>query len=173
MDSDIFSLGETHLVPGETIVFENFSGHFASSGKYRGTAVYTKMTMCNEPCSVVTQNYSAIQVKTIAFDLIFMYLSKDFDHDSLFGHVDDWVDKDKPTAVIGDVNWDFSQETKMKKSMKIRGFSQQIQKATYDDGTLIDHVYVNEPMNNLGIFTEQEAAYFTDHDIVTLFIAKK
>ena len=173
MDSDIFSLGETHLIPGETIAFEKFSEHFASSGQYRGTAVYTKMALCNQPCSVVSQNYSAIQVKTIAFDLIFMYLSKDFDHDSLFRNVDNWIEKDKPTAVIGDVNWDFSRDTRMKKSMKVRGFSQQIQKATYDDGTLIDHVYVNEPMIDQGIFTEQEAAYFTDHDIVTLFIAKK
>lgn len=54
-----------------------------------------------------------------------------------------------------------------------RGFSQLIQKATYDDGTLIDHIYVNQVMSELGSIAEQEAAYYSDHDIVTLFIAKK
>ena len=57
--------------------------------------------------------------------------------------------------------------------MRERGFSQLIQKPTYDDGTLIDHIYVNQALSELGSITEQTAAYYSDHDIVTLLIAKK
>ena len=61
----------------------------------------------------------------------------------------------------------------MKIFMTERGFFQQIQKPTFERGTLIDHVYVNQALIDLGMFTEQEAAYYTDHDIVTLFITKQ
>ena len=33
LDSDIFSLGETHLIPGETVHFPEYTGHYASSGR--------------------------------------------------------------------------------------------------------------------------------------------
>ena len=173
LDSDIFSLGETHLMPGETVNFPGYIGHYASSGQWRGTVVYSKMTLCAQSSIVITENYTAILTKTIEFDIIFLYLSKSFDQDSFLTQIDSWVDNAKPTAVIGDVNWDFSNNTVMKKFMRERGFSQLIQKPTYDDGTLIDHIYVNQVMSELGSIAEQEAAYYSDHDIVTLFIAKK
>jgi hypothetical protein len=173
MDSDIFSLGETHLMQDEIITFNGYSGHFASSGQWRGTAVYTKINLCDQPHTIVSENYSAIFIKTNEFDIIFLYLSKGFDQNSLFKQFDDWIDKAKPTAIIGDVNWNFSENTKMKNFLNVRGFSQLIEKPTYDDGTLIDHIYVNQSLSELGVVTEQEAAYYSDHDIVTLLIAKK
>ena len=62
---------------------------------------------------------------------------------------------------------------KLKKWHKLCANSISIQKPTFDKGTLIDHIYVNQALIDLGVFTEQEAAYYTDHDIVTLFIAKQ
>ena len=173
MDSDILCFGETHLMPEEEVNFNEYAGHFASTGKWRGTAAYVKMTLVHQSFEAVSENYSAILIKKAEFDTIFVYLSKGFDQDSLFKQIDDWTNRAKPTAIIGDVNWDFSQNTKMKKFMTDAGFSQQIQKPTFDGGTLIDHVYVNQALVNLGMFTEQETAYYTDHDIVTLFIANK
>ena len=41
---------------------------------------------------------------------------------------------------------------------------------TYDDGTLIDHVYVNQSLSDMKVFIQQNAAYYTDHDIVSLCI---
>jgi hypothetical protein len=172
MDSDILSFGETHLMPEEEVNFNEYSGHFASTGKWRGTAAYVKSTLIHQSFEAVSENYSAILIKTAEFDIIFLYLSKGFDQDSLFKQMDHWINNTKPTAIIGDVNWDFSEDTNMKNFMTQRGFFQQIQRPTFDKGTLIDHVYVNQALINLGMFTEQEAAYYTDHDIVTLFIAK-
>ena len=113
LDSDIFSLGETHLMPGETVNFPGYIGHYASSGQWRGTVVYSKMTLCAQSSIVITENYTAILTKTIEFDIIFLYLSKSFDQDSFLTQIDSWVDNAKPTAVIGDVNWDFSKNTVM------------------------------------------------------------
>ena len=55
--------------------------------------------------------------------------------------------------------------------MKNRGFQQLIQAPTFDKGTLIDHIYVSDCLN--GSCIEQNAAYYTDHDIVSLFIPKQ
>ena len=52
------------------------------------------------------------------------------------------------------------------------GFSQLIMTPTFDKGTLIDHIYANKPMSDLKVFTRQEPAYYTDHDIVSLFVPK-
>ena len=173
MDSDVLGFGETHLLPEEEVNFDEYSGHFASSGKWRGTAACVKIGLIHQSFKAVSENYSAVLIKTTEFDTVFLYLSKDFDQECLFKQIDDWIDKTKPTAVIGDMNWDISQDTNMKKFMTARGFSQQIQKPTFNLGTIIDHVYVNRALSDLGILTEQQAAYYTDHDIVTLLIAKK
>ena len=71
------------------------------------------MTLCAQSSIVITENYTAILTKTIEFDIIFLYLSKSFDQDSFLTQIDSWVDNAKPTAVIGDVNWDFSKNTVM------------------------------------------------------------
>ena len=78
LDSDIFSLGETHLIPGETVHFPEYTGHYASSGRWRGTVAYSKMDLCAQPSTVIMENYTAILTKTNEFDIICLYLSKNF-----------------------------------------------------------------------------------------------
>ena len=86
-----------------------------------------------------------------------------------------WIEKDLPTAVIGDVNENLG-------SMKIRpfnkkmcslGFKQLIKNATCDTGSTLDHIYVNDAMELMEITTEIDAAYYSDHDIISLNILKK
>ena len=47
-----------------------------------------------------------------------------------------------------------------------------IQKATCDTGSLLDHIYINNALQNLEFFIEQSAAYYSDHDIVSLYVKK-
>ena len=173
MDADIFGLGETHLAKEELIDFENFTGHFASSGKGKGTAAFSKVPLCNNPQTIVEENYSMIMMKTESFTVVFVYLSKDYDELGLFNYLDNWITFEQPTAVIGDVNWDYSQDTKMKDLMRQREFFQLIEKPTFDRGTLIDHIYINKPLREKKSSTEQVSAYYTDHDIISLFIPKE
>ena len=36
-----------------------------------------------------------------------------------------------------------------------------------------DHIYVNNPMKTKNIFTEIDAVYYSDHDIISLYIPKE
>ena len=73
---------------------------------------------------------------------------------------------------MGDVNMNFSEDCKLNKFLEERGFLQLIQTSTYESGSLIDHIYANEPLRNLNISTEQCSAYYSDHDIITIHIPK-
>ena len=54
--------------------------------------------------------------------------------------------------------------------MEKKGFQQLIHQPTYEEGSLIDHVYVNKCMKNLNVSVETFSVYFSDHDIITLYI---
>ena len=73
---------------------------------------------------------------------------------------------------MGDVNMDFSENCKSNVFLKKAGFTQLIKEPTCETGSLIDHIYVNEPLMSLGVSTEQSGAYYSDHDVITLYICK-
>ena len=112
-------------------------------------------------------------MKTDNFNLIFLYLSEGFNRAELFNLLDVWIENKTPTAILGDVNWDFSDDCRMKKFMEARKFQQLVDTATCDSGRLIDHVYVNESLMLQNVFTQKFAVHYSDHDIVSLFIPKQ
>ena len=112
-------------------------------------------------------------MKTTSFTIIFVYLSKGFNESDLFNHFEDFIDNEQPTTIIGDVNWNYLENTNMKEFMKNKGFCQVIKKPTFDKGTLIDHIYVNQVLMAKNVHTEQVSTYYTDHDIITLLIPKE
>ena len=58
------------------------------------------------------------------------------------------------------------------KKMASLGFQQMIKKPTSQTGSLIDHLYINDAMKAKIISTEIDAAYYSDHDIVSMYISK-
>ena len=64
--------------------------------------------------------------------------------------------------LIGDVNWDFFKSSKMKKFMANKNFTQLIQHPTHEDN-LIDHVYINQQMQDFNVKTHQVPVYYSDH----------
>ena len=53
------------------------------------------------------------------------------------------------------------------------GFSQLIKESTCDTGSIIDHLYVNDAMKDKNISTSIDAAYYSDHDIISLLVPKQ
>ena len=85
------------------------------------------------------------------------------------------MEKDVPIAIIGDVNENLE---KMKKQpflnkMTSMGFEQQIKESTCQTGSLIDHLYLNNAMKAKNISTTVDAVYYSDHDMVSLYIPKQ
>ena len=172
MESDIFSVGETWLKPKETVDFDGFVGHFANFDKGKGVATFSRMDSCTLMDSLASSSISAMYLKVEKFDMIFLYLSNDFNKEELINILNIWIDNERPTAVMGDMNWDASEDCKMKNYMETRGFHQMIEKATCDTGKILDHLYVNEAMKQHNVFFQQSSAYYTDHDKLSLFFPK-
>ena len=177
MSSDIFALGETCLEQNETVSFSGYQDYFASHGKGKGVAVFSKMECTNRPVvhSVSSSIFSAIHFRTVKFDAIFLYWSsgcKSEEVSEILDLLGSWIIDDRPTTIMGDVNMNFFQDCKLNKFLVKRGFQQLITKSTFESGSLIDHIYANEALNNMNIATEQCSAYYSDHDIITIHIPK-
>ena len=180
MDADMFGLGETWLEKGTEVHFDGYSGYFANFGTGKGVAGYSKIDFVAEPEMVSTETYSAILFKTKDFHIVFLYISSNCKKACLFTLLDSWIEKKVPTAIMGDINEDFLKGEKLKKAntrfvnmMALRGFQQLIKEPTYISGSVIDHIYVNDAMLAQGISTQIDGAYYSDHDIISLFIPKK
>ena len=171
MSADVFSLGETHLEKGEEVQFDGYAGFFASHGKGKGVSAFSK-TECILFNSIASENYSAIQLRFPKFDAIFLYLSSGCNKDKVLGILDEWMEIGKATVIMGDVNIDYCKDDKFIKSLENAGFQQLIQSPTRVSGSVIDHIYINEELSSLNVSTQMEGAYYSDHDIVTLYIEK-
>ena len=175
MQSDVIGLGETWLKPDENVKLNGFTGSFASYGRGKGVASFCKLD--SVPCTVnhsfASENISAIHLTTNRFDIIFLYLSNGFSKEDLFHLLDSWIENKTPTAIMGDVNWKYSEDNKMKRYMENKGFKQLIDKATCDSGSLLDHLYVNQSLSTMNVFSRQTPTYYSDHDVLSLYIPKE
>ena len=78
----------------------------------------------------------------------------------------------KPTATIGDINENVIKSSKFEKFLRGKGFYQMINKPTHESGSLLDHIYINDALDQIGCFTQSEVCYYSDHDIVSLYVSK-
>jgi hypothetical protein len=172
MDTDIFALGETWLENDDSVEFDGYTGFHANFGNGKGIAGYSKMDIEAKPKTVSSETYSAIFFKTRHFNIIFLYLSSNYKKSELFELLDGWIEDSVPIAVMGDVNENLDRLPTVPFSRKMAslGFEQLIKEPTCTTGNLIDHIYINAAMKSLKVYTEIDAAYYSDHDIISLCV---
>ena len=173
LDSDIFGLGETWLEIGSEVQLSNFAGFFANFGRGKGVAAYSKMALVEDPSMVSSDSCSAIKLRVSEFDIIFLYVSSSCHLENLITFLKDWINPERGTIIMGDFNIPFKEDSRIDKEMKEMGFLQLVSSVTHDKGNLIDHIYVNEQITSNGCSIEKNASYYSDHDIVTIFVDKK
>ena len=172
IDSDILGLGETHLKSEETLYLDGFQGSFANFGKGKGVAGFSKMGLIAQPEIMSSISASAILLKTSYFNIIFLYLSRDYNKQSVFHLLDNWIQLGTPTAVMGDINEDALENSMFQNFMRSKEFYQMVDKPTRTSGKLLDHIYVNDALDEIGFTTQVDSCYYSDHDIVTLYVSK-
>ena len=71
-----------------------------------------------------------------------------------------------PTCSVVDCNEDVSitSNTHCCAMFRLQAFKQMVSKLTYDNGTIIDHVYVSQTVNT--IQTDVTDCYYSDHDFI-------
>ena len=92
---------------------------------------------------------------------------------SVFTLMDKWIEVKTPTAVIGDVNENIlAGNSQCENFMRGKGFYQMVDQPTCHSGTLIDHIYVNDALDQIGFSTQVDACYYSDHDIISVYVTK-
>ena len=110
-------------------------------------------------------------METELVDLIFLYLSQNFDWRKLEELFNQWIRTDKSVAIIGDMNIDPADKThKLMTYMERSSFTQLVDEPTHDGGRCLDHIYVNERLRNKQVFHTQRCVYYSDHDVITLHV---
>ena len=108
--------------------------------------------------------------RTNDFIVIFVYLSQNYRRKDLFQLLDTWIPKDVPTALIDDINENIGQP--FYKKMTSIGFEHLINEPTCETGSVIDNIFVNNAMKLKNVSTNIDAVYYSDHDMVSLYITK-
>ena len=163
MQCDAIGMAETWLHPGEKFEAEPYFTQSINNGRGKGVASLTK----DQPVDLLyvdRELYSMIQLQINSKNIIFVYISKEASPEEYLKDIETLIgNSNNPTMLIGDVNWDFCKSShKMKKFMEDKNFTQLIQHPTHE-GNLIDHVYINQQMQNLNVQTHQVPIYYSDH----------
>ena len=174
MSCDIFGLCETWLHEGEEVEFPDFNGIFVSYAgdlaKGKGIAVFTKGPVDFEILKADDASASGVCVKLPKMNLIFLYLSQNFDWNLVREFFDKVISPDKPTTIMGDVNWHYSEKHPMKDYLLMREFEQMIRRATHKEGRIIDHMYTSNHFKGVEIGVKQQSTPYSDHDMLTAFV---
>ena len=171
LKSDIISFGETWMNTGEEVLIDGFQGSFANDGRGKGVALFSKVSFLSEPYLDVKQNFSFASAKTENVQLIALYISQNCNQADLCQTLEEIIDKEKLCIIMGDVNWNYhSENNQMKRFLLEKGFEQLVEHATFDKGSLLDHVYVNRKSEGLKV--DQTSVYYSDHDIITISLRK-
>ena len=130
------------------------------------------MDLLAQPEIMSSISASAILIRTINFNIIFLYLSNDYNKQNVFNLLDNWIQVQTPTAVMGDINEDALENSMFQNFMRSKEFYQMVDKPTRTSGKLLDHIYVNDALDEIGFTTQVDSCYYSDHDIVTLYVSK-
>ena len=80
MKSNVLGLGETWLENEETVTIDSYHGNFANYGNGKGLASFIRpQEPVKNVCTYVTEKISAIKLKMDICEVIFLYLSKEFE----------------------------------------------------------------------------------------------
>ena len=169
MNSSVFCLSETWLSEGEVRAINGFFDLYESNGRGKGLAVYSRESL--EPLKFTSSDGSAyaILIKRKDVNIMFLYLSQNFDWKELKMTLTFWISSAKPSVIMGDVNWHFDDNHPMKSYLENRGFEQCITRATHEGGHKLDHLYVSSSMRekfNFNIL--HQSIHFSDHDVIAI-----
>ena len=150
-----------------------FSGYFANNFERKGLASFYK-TPPDHLEKVVMPTYTLIKMQVHfcqRIQIIYAYLHDSAKFDDYIRPIRSWTDNcEYPTAVIGDMNFHYPENHQMKTYMENNGFEQLIKKPTHDMGHILDHIYVNDYLSDMGVEIFQKPVHFTDHDVIFLKI---
>ena len=174
MKSTIIGVAETHLHVDEEIYLEGFEGSFVNAGKGKGVAAFSKITV-NDITKICQPSFTAISLELKSIKIVFAYMSSQINMEEVNLSLRPMLlEKQKPTIILGDMNFHFSEKQNTLKSyLEGFGYHQLIDKVTHDEGHTLDHIYVSD----LTILSKENVClkplYYSDHDALCIILETK
>ena len=110
MNSAIIGIAETHLHENEEIILNGFEGSFVNGGKGKGVAAFTKIAVHNI-IKINQPSFTAISLELENLRIIFCYMSSKINMEEVNMHLRPvLLEKEKPTIVMGDMNFNFTEK---------------------------------------------------------------
>ena len=174
--SDVMVLGETWLKPHDTAEINGFRAIEIKSEKDgKGLSAYISNQHMSVECQKFQkENFSAILLKTLILDVLFVYLSKGFDWKELKQVLEIFIQSRKDLALIGDTNINFlAEDHDFTKFMTNKEFVQIVQEPTHERGGLLDQIFINESLSKKNPICTQKSVYYSDHDLICFHVPKE
>ena len=172
MKSDIICVQETWLESDPNESMTHFHEYYVH-GRSKGIAIFTKQQpLCRE--SLQTAMCSVIKLTFMKFDLINIYrFSSGHDIIQFTKEVLSLLDESRTQILVGDLNIDLFKNPVnwFTQTMKQKGFTQMVRRATHVLGGLIDHVYFHSPnMEASCTLYKHHNVFWSDHTCQSLVI---
>ena len=177
--SDVIVLAETWIPKdAEQLNYydlQNYQAILNNCGKGKGLAVYYKQDF-QHTCDLNEENISITKIESSEIDVIVIYRSQNGSFSMLINNLQDLINFEKTTLVIGDINVCSMEKphNKLAIYLKNEGFKQIVKKATHINGGHIDHAYVM----NKGNYEKEPCIeivpkYYSDHDALCISWKKR
>ena len=188
MISDIICLQEVGDMKSN-LELPGYSCYSSVVGHKQGVAVFVKnefvLDMTNEPLSIGHKNrilsgasiFQCLKLSFLEFDLVTVYRSPDMPQHGLlfssFSHaISNIVDKEKPTIMCGDFNFDQKEVNELTRNFsETHGFRQIVEEPTTYRGYCIDHIYHNMH-NDWEVCHKLHYPYYSDHEALCIMLIK-
>ena len=121
--------------------------------------------------------FQCLKLSFLEFDLVTVYRSPDMPQHGLlfssFSHaISNIVDKEKPTIMCGDFNFDQKEVNELTRNFsETHGFRQIVEEPTTYRGYCIDHIYHNMH-NDWEVCHKLHYPYYSDHEALCIMLIK-
>ena len=117
---------------------------------------------------ITRPDYQITKLRSESLDVINVYRSTGAPTEAFGQDVFYLINSGKQTLIVGDFNLcyisDFSNQ--LFESLRVQGFKQIVKHPTHMEGRLIDLVFTNNLDLDITYQVQQQAQFFTDHDLI-------
>ena len=177
-EATVINLLETSLDQGQQsmpTLLPDYTSHFYNVGNGKGIASFVHRECKNIVPSreSLRPTCQMVRLSSPQLDVISVYKSSSHSRRQLIRDMEELIDPEKATFVVGDFNIDNSKEDSLTGELEGMGFNSLINVATHVNGGHLDHAYFRDPAGLWQLTVERFSPYYTDHDLITAVLKKK
>ena len=177
-EATVINLLETSLDQGQQsmpTLLPDYTSHFYNVGNGKGIASFVHRECKNIVPSreSLRPTCQMVRLSSPQLDVISVYKSSSHSRRQLIRDMEELIDPEKATFVVGDFNIDNSKEDSLTGELEGMGFNSLINVATHVNGGHLDHAYFRDQAGLWQITVERFAPYYSDHDLITAVFKKK